>query len=65
MQQRAEQEILMTMGPSSGLVPKDTLSKANKQVLKDLENKEKSAGELLWTEREPDNFAGRIRKSAN
>ncbi len=55
----------MTMGPSSGLVPKDTLSKANKQVLKDLENKEKSAGELLWTEREPDNFAGRIRKSAN
>ena len=64
MQQRAEQEVFMTKDPNTGRVPREELFKVKDQLVEDLKNKGRSAGELLWTERGPNNFAGRIRKFA-
>ena len=62
MEARAEQEVMMTKDPNTGLIPREELFKAKKEILKNLKNQERSVNDLFWTERGPDNFAGRVRK---
>lgn len=64
MEQRAEQEVMMIKDPNTGLVPRRELFKAKEELLEVIKNKGRAADDLFWTERGPDNFAGRIRKFA-
>ena len=54
----AQQEFEMTKDPATNTVPRHRLQKAIKYIH---DNPQKTAGTIVWDERGPNNFAGRVR----
>lgn len=59
IEKAAEQELLMTKDPTTSTIPRTRLLTARKQ-LADM-TQSRSASDLMWTERGPNNVGGRVR----
>ena len=59
IEKAAEQELLMTQDPELNAIPRERLLAAHKQIT--AASKTRSAADLMWTERGPNNVGGRVR----